>query len=191
MARERKFTTKEIFTLTKQLLLKVGYEGFTISLLAESMAVSRAAIYKYYTNKEELIMDFMLEEMNEIVEEIGRIDSEATFIEQLDQLIHKIFQYKDLHQMLGAASQIDSRGMNTIIKKKEKLEQLHFGMYRPLQGIIERGKKEGFLVDSLSNEMIIGFIFQTIDIPNHTGVPADTFMQAVKQMILHGISNKQ
>ena len=46
MGRDRKFSTLDLFLESKKLVLAVGYEGFTIARLAESLEVSRAAIYK-------------------------------------------------------------------------------------------------------------------------------------------------
>lgn len=67
MARERKFSSDEIFNTTKILLLKYGYEGYTFSLLADTLNVSRAAIYKYYVNKEELIFDYLVSALKKYI----------------------------------------------------------------------------------------------------------------------------
>ena len=72
MARERKFSTDDLFQASKQLLLQHGYEGFTFSLLADQFDVCRA-LYKYYENKEELITDFMIYEMGKFLFELKEI----------------------------------------------------------------------------------------------------------------------
>ncbi len=110
MPRVRKFSSSEIFSETKKLLLSNGYNGFTIRLLADALDVSRAAIYKYYTNKDELIMDFMIHEMSILIGDLKEIDQTARFEIQMENLLACIFKMKDLHEVLGFASIISDRG---------------------------------------------------------------------------------
>ena len=89
MARVKKFTNQQLWEATKQLLLKVGYEAFTVSLLAESMNISRAAVYKYYPNKEELIVQFMLEKMEQTVASFSSMDATQSFEHLFKELFVK------------------------------------------------------------------------------------------------------
>ncbi len=187
MAREKKFSTQEVFKMTNSLLLVNGYEGFSFSLLAEALQVSRAALYKYYLNKEELIMDYMIYEMDRYVKELEKMDHTLMFEDQLDRLLKIIFQYKDIHQILGVAHQIQENGMESIAQKKSVLEKLHLDMYQCLSGFILKGKKEEILSDQVPNELILGFIFQSIAIPNHQQIPDEKWIALIKELICHGI----
>lgn len=187
MAREKKFSTPEMFRETRILLLKYGYEGFTFSLLADALSVSRAAIYKYYMNKEELIIDYMVDEMSKLVSEFENMDKSLAFLNQLDQLLNIIVDYKDIHQILGMAHQIQVNGSKTIVKKKEQLEKLHLDMYKILQGFIMQGKREKLLKEHLPNDLILGFIFQSINIPNHNGTANKLWINSIKEMVCYGI----
>ena len=109
MARERKFNTVELFHEAKHLLLLHGYDGFTFSLLADRMEVSRAALYKYYENKEELITDFMIYEMEEFLHDLKEIEKLEAFEEQFEFLIDLIFKKTDLHELIKAAQQVIER----------------------------------------------------------------------------------
>ena len=51
MARESKFTTEELYNLTRSLLYDFGYDRFHFGLLAEQLGVTRSALYKYYGTK--------------------------------------------------------------------------------------------------------------------------------------------
>lgn len=187
MAREKKFSTPEMFRETRLLLLKYGYEGFTFSLLADALSVSRAAIYKYYMNKEELIIDYMVDEMNKLVLDFENMDKSLPFLEQLDQLLNIIFDNKDIHQILGMAHQIQANGSKSIVEKKEQLEKLHLEMYQILQGFILQGKRENLLKEHLPDDLILGFIFQSINIPNHNGMANDMWINSIKEMVWYGI----
>ena len=140
MGRGRKFSTSEMFDVAERLLLTVGYEGFTIGLLADELHVSRAAIYKYYTNKESLIAEFMVERMTTLIDSLQKINDQDPFLEQLDQLLEIIFNSKDLHQILSYTHVINDRGDEEIIRKLTMLQQMHMSMYLPMQKMIEQGK---------------------------------------------------
>ena len=187
MARERKFSTTEIFRETERLLLTVGYEGYTISLLAEALNVSRAAIYKYYTNKDELVVDFMLEHMEKMIQQFASIDSTQSFTVQLDEVLDIILESKDLHRIFSMAHVVDTKGKEEITKKMVRLNELHKEMYTPLQEMVNKGKEEGLLKESIPNALILSFIFQSIDLPNHMNIPEELFLQSIKTLVCSGI----
>ncbi len=71
MARESKFTIDELYTKTRSFFIHHGYDGFHFGLLAERLGVTRSALYKYYRNKDELITEFMLYEMERFLREVN------------------------------------------------------------------------------------------------------------------------
>lgn len=188
MARERKFSTTDLFSETERLLLQLGYEGFNFKHLAVALNVSRAAIYKYYKNKEELIVDYMIEFMTRLIEEFKQINQTAPFVDQLNTLLSIIFRSKDLHQIFSMAQIIDGGDNEIVIYKLKMLEQMHIAMYVPLLHLIECGKNEGLVNDQLQNELVLGFIFQSIAIPNYSNISKDQYEQSIRQMISRGIS---
>ncbi|MEH7494085.1 TetR/AcrR family transcriptional regulator [Neobacillus niacini] len=186
MARERKFNTVELFHEAKQLLLQHGYDGFTFSLLADRMEVSRAALYKYYDNKEKLITDFMIYEMEEFLHELKEIDKLEGFEQQFDFLIDLIFKKTEVHELIRAAQHVMTR-MDAAITNKEKLEKLPLDMYKFLQRFILVGKAEGKLKEHIPDGLIIGFILQTVAIPNHFGIPKGDWIHSIKEVISQGM----
>jgi TetR/AcrR family transcriptional regulator, repressor of fatR-cypB operon len=186
MARERKFNTVELFHEAKLLLLEHGYDGFTFSLLAERMDVSRAALYKYYENKEELITDFMIYEMEEFLHELKKLEELQGFEQQFDFLMELIFKKTEVHHLIEAAQQVLARVEHSR-ESKRKLEKLPLEMYNYLHGFILLGKKEGVLKPHLPDSLIIGFILQTVAIPNHFGIPQPEWLRSIKEMISQGM----
>ena len=132
----------------------------------------------------------MIDRMTKFVEDIKTIGEYNTFSEQLDTLLEIIFESKDIHQVLGMAQMIDANGNEKIIQKKKILEHQHFSMYAPLQQMIELGKKEEILNEAIPNELMLGLIFQSITIPNMNSIKQEKFIQAIKEMICHGIYKK-
>lgn len=191
VGRERKFTTEEIFRETERLLLEVGYEGYTISLLAEALSVSRAAIYKYYTNKEELVVDFMLGHIVGIIEAFKNVDDTQSFQGQLDEVLDIVLASKDLHRILSLSQGIDTKRNEDIARKMERLHELHKEMYIPLYTMVNRGKEERILKEEIPNALIIAFIFQSIDLQNHIQIPEEIFTRSIKQLVRTGIVRTQ
>ncbi|MGE7625556.1 TetR/AcrR family transcriptional regulator [Viridibacillus sp. NPDC096237] len=191
MARERKFSSDEIFNTTKILLLKYGYEGYTFSLLADALNVSRAAIYKYYLNKEELIFDYLVSALKKIHIDLKLINQQEPFTEQLDELVSKLYKYKDLQQILLKSKEIQENGSEVLIHKKELIQHLQLGMYTIIQTIIEQGKKEHFLDKEMPNDTILMFILHSVATPNSNGIAQELWFFYIKKLICCGISGKK
>jgi TetR/AcrR family transcriptional regulator, repressor of fatR-cypB operon len=186
LARERKFNTVELFHEAKQLLLDNGYDGFTFSHLAERMEVSRAALYKYYENKEELITDLMIYEMEEFLHELKEIEKLEGFEKQFDFLMDIIFKKTEIHHLIKAAVHVLAR-LDRSNTNKERLEKLPLEMYTYLNSFILKGKKEGKLKSHIPDSLIIGFILQSVAIPNHFGIPHQEWLNSIKEIIRQGM----
>ncbi|WAA09763.1 TetR/AcrR family transcriptional regulator [Fervidibacillus albus] len=187
MARERKFTTDDLFQKTKQLLLAVGYEGFTIQLLAKELDVTRAAIYKYYENKDELITDYLLYEIDRFMADLKKLDRLENFENQFDFLLRSILKHKEIHRVARMFFLIPIAGNEKVAKNKEKLEKLHNDMYDRLYHFIASGKKVGKIKNHLPDALILGMIFHTISIVNSTSLSDDQWFVAMKEMLVDGI----
>ncbi|MFE8696610.1 TetR/AcrR family transcriptional regulator [Cytobacillus sp. FJAT-53684] len=187
MARERKFSIEELFTSTKELLLIHGYEGFTFSLLADRLNVSRGTLYKYYENKEELITDFMIAELKHFLTDLQKIEHCKGFEAQFDFLMNLIFDMPEVQQLIKIAVQIPVNISDKVKKNKEHLDKLHLDMYTHLQSFLYLGKVEKKLKAHIPDGLILGFIFQTIAIPNHFGIPHSEWVASIKEMISHGM----
>jgi TetR/AcrR family transcriptional regulator, repressor of fatR-cypB operon len=187
MARERKFSTDELFQATKYLLLKHGYDGFTFSLLAESLHVSRGAIYKYFDNKEELVTEYMIYEMNYFLDELEAIEHIEDFADQLDFLINIIFKNEKIQPLIEIGKNIPIHTNQKARSNKEKLDSLLLQMYGNLEGFVRQGKEENKLNATIPDGLILGYIFQSIVIPNHFDIPQEEWVHSIKEMICHGI----
>ncbi|MFD2638091.1 TetR/AcrR family transcriptional regulator [Piscibacillus salipiscarius] len=187
MARQKKFTTQELFQMTKALLLEHGYEGFSISTLAEKLNVSRGTIYKYFENKEDLITEYMLYEMNKYLEELKEIHQFATFDEQLDFLLDVMFRNQELQKLIEMGRDIPVQDNEKAKLNHEKLEAKHLDLYNNLLSVVRLGQKQGKVRERIPEPLVLGFIFQSIVIPNHFGVPYEEWVKSIKDVIRHGM----
>ena len=187
IARERKFTTDDLFRETGHVLLAQGYEGFTFSILAERLQVSRGALYKYYDNKDELISDFMIHEMDRFLAELREIDNCPDFESRFRYLLDLIFKRRTIHQLISSVQQIPRSGKAKVKANLARLDQLHLDMYARLGSFVGQGRREGKLRSHLPDGLVLGFIFQSIMIPNHSGIPYEEWVAAIEDIIRHGI----
>ncbi len=187
LARERKFSTEELFQATESILQQHGYEGFTFSVLAERMDVSRGALYKYYKNKDELITDYMIYEMERFLKELRMIDQQGGFRPQFEFLLNLIFKNIKVHQIIAMSHHIQISKNEKAKANKAKLDAQHIDMYVYLQGFIQLGKAEGILKEHIPDTLILGYIFQTIAIPNHFGIEATEWIISIKEILMHGL----
>jgi AcrR family transcriptional regulator len=187
VGRERKFTDEELFNATKAMIINEGYESFTFSRLAAILNVSRGSIYKYYENKDELISEFLMYEMNRFLTEINALNKEGDFQTQFDLLIDFIFRHNNIHQVMEIINQIPSNTTKRVEGNKLKLSEYHVDMYQQFQGLIDLGREEKKIKSHLPTAVILGMIFQTIAIPNHFDIPKEEWIASIKEILCHGM----
>ncbi|MEI4769062.1 TetR/AcrR family transcriptional regulator [Psychrobacillus sp. FJAT-51614] len=190
MGRERKFTDEELFNATKSMIIHDGYDAFTFSRLAAVLNVSRGSIYKYYENKDELISEFLMYEMNRFLREFNTLDKTGDFQSQFELLIDFIFEHNNIHQVLEIIHQIPSNTTKRVEDNKSKLSEYHVDMYAQFQGFIELGRKENEIKSHIPTSVMLGMIFQTIAIPNHFGIPQDEWIASIKEILSHGMFSR-
>ena len=191
MARERKFTDERLFQVTKQLIISEGYEAFTFSKLAAILQVSRGSIYKYYENKDELISEFLMFEMNRFLTNFNNLEKTGDFQTQFNDLIDFIFEHSNIYEVVEIINQIPGNTTKRVENNKSKLSEYHVDMYEQFQGFIELGRKEKVIKSYLPTSVILGMIFQIIAIPNHYGIPQTEWVTSIKEILSHGMFDKE
>lgn len=190
MARERKFTDEHLFKATKQMLIEDGYEAFTFSKLAAILDVSRGSIYKYYENKDELISEFLMYEMNRLLNDFNKLDKSGNFQTQFDVLIDFFFEQSSMNQIIEVIHQIPANTTKRVKDNKSRLDEYHIDMYRQFQGLIDLGRKEKVIKSHLPSAVLLGMIFQTIAIPNHFNIPQEEWIASIKEILSYGMFKK-
>lgn len=189
MVRESKFSKEELYQTTKSILLKKGYFGFTFSILAQRLDVSRGTIYKSYKNKDELITEYMNVEMGCFLNELSKIEQYDQFDAQFDYAIETILHFNEIRQIVGFLYQLSNGKNKKVMKNIEQLQTYHEQMYTYLQKLVQLGKKEGHFRSDISNNVLLGVILQMVTMPNHEGIQESEWRELIKEMIRHGISN--
>jgi len=187
MARERKFSTSELYEATKELFILHGYDGFTFGDLAEKLNISRGAIYKYFENKDDLFTSYMLFEMNKFFDQLKKIEEFKNFEDKFNYLMDLILNDTKIHSIIQFTRNVSLKKSKKIMSKQQKLDDLHMKMYIYLDKFVQQGKQENILKKSIPNSLILGFIFQTIAIPNHDQIPQEKWKEYIKEIIRNGM----
>lgn len=190
MARERKFTTEQLFEEVRHQLLAHGYESLTFGTLAEKLEVSRGTLYKYYENKDDLISDYMTYEIDKVLDQFRQIPEQGGFAAQFDYLIDVIFQHNMIHQIMTRVHQHPREATPKAKDNQQKIDEFMRSMYQLLNGFLQLGRQEQLLNPNLPDGLILGMIFQTINIPNHFGIPHEEWISSIKEMLRHGMLTK-
>lgn len=187
MARERKFTDEHLFKETKELIINDGYEAFTFSKLASRLSVSRGSIYKYYENKDELISEFLMYEMARFLTDFDKLNKNADFQTQFNELINFIFTHNNIYEVLDIIGQIPAPSTKRALNNKSRISEYYISMYQQFEGFIELGRREGFIKEHLPTAVLLGMIFQIIAIPNHFNIPEDEWVASIKEILSSGM----
>lgn len=67
------------------------------------------------------------------------------------------------------------------------LEEKHLDMYSHLKRFIHLGRKEKKLKPHFPDEMILGFIFQTVNIPKQPDLSSEKWRDMLKEFLLRGM----
>lgn len=98
---------QQILTAATQLFIEHGYHGLAMRQIAEAVGVSKAALYYYFKDKEELFLKLLDSHLGEIEELIDRVQrEEATCHGQIQSLVGLILaQPVEKRAMIRLASQ--------------------------------------------------------------------------------------
>lgn len=114
-------TKQKILKVAEEYFARDGYQGVSLSFLAEKVGISKPALYHYFTNKEELYAEILLNAVSNLKNEIDRsIDHELPLEDRfrlvLTNYINFIFKNKNILLLLK---------QNACLHNEKMLENLH------------------------------------------------------------------
>ncbi|WP_051237871.1 TetR/AcrR family transcriptional regulator [Lacticigenium naphthae] len=187
MSRKKKFSVEDLYDQTHHLLMETGYDHFSFGLLADHLNVSRAAIYKYYSNKDDLINDYLTFEMKKFLTEFEELDWSEDVEEHFNQLFQLIFNYSDVHQLSTMFLQkLHIQGKQ--LKDKENISEiLHEIMLGHIQSFIVSGQEKGYFKSSIPAPLLISMIFHSVMIEDRSGLTSSERAIFIREILAHGI----
>lgn len=187
MARKKTFTQDELYAATHQLMLAEGYDQFNFMKLAKALDVSRTALYKYYSNKDDLLREYLNDQMYESVKRIETTEWHENYVEKLSQLLDLIFDYADVHNISTQVPNKKWAQENQHEADIQESKQLHERFFNFIQDVIIEGQEKGILNPELPSFLLIETIFHSLMLPNRGGFSAQKRSEFMKVILFTGI----
>ncbi|GEK89417.1 transcriptional regulator, TetR family [Alkalibacterium putridalgicola] len=187
MTRKKKITLEDLYSQTHHLLMEKGYDQFSFGLLADNLAVSRTAIYKYYSNKDDLINDYLTLEMNKFLTEFEEMKWSEDVEEHFNQMFQLIFNYSDVHHLsIMFLQKLQLQGK--LLKDKDNVSKyLHKIMLDHIQAFIMTGQEKGYFRTSVPASLLISMIFHSVMIEDRSGLSASERARHIREILAHGM----
>ena len=95
--RRRNQTRAEILDTAREVVLRKGLAGFTLSAVAEELALTKPALYYYFDCKEAVLFELLLREWVETATEVqAAVDKTESGADAVEQLMRTVFdRYRD------------------------------------------------------------------------------------------------
>ncbi|HCN59263.1 MAG TPA: TetR/AcrR family transcriptional regulator [Exiguobacterium sp.] len=184
MGRKHSFTETELFTLTKELVLQHGYDGFTLKLLSSHLPGARSTIYQYFPNKEELVSACMARVISDVLTKTREID-ETVPETAIKELLNVYLDESHLHQLIGDASKILVKS-ETVAAHLKFIDEAHLLLKDQLTRIFEQAQEEGVLRRDIPLPVLAGTFFNLINTPNMLHYPAEQWSDLLFTMWMGG-----
>lgn len=186
MAR-RKIERAVLFSATESLLIEQGYQGFHLKALSERLKIGRSTLYEYYASKEELVIDYLEYIVEIIIEECEKIPSSDDAVETLKSILKIFLKYSQIHQIALVIPFIDPHHSPQVETSLANLKRDHQFLYERVSALIEAGKRESKIRDTLETPVIAGMIFNSIQVSNVMEIPEKQWSEKVLDVLFHGI----
>lgn len=185
MGRRKTYTESELLDVTKKLLLEHGYDGFHLKLLSEHLAGARSTIYKYFSNKEEIVAACMKRVIIKMITKTSELD-ETDSLAALRKILEIYVEQSEFHQLLGDAHKIKVEPFTAAGRDLEYIEQAHEALKIQLSRLFERASQEGRLRKDIPIPAQIGVFFNLINAPNMLNLPSVQWSKLLFEMWLKG-----
>ena len=165
MGRKRKSVEerkKEVFYTISQIIAEKGLSEVSTIEVAKRLGVSQPAIYKYFKNKDEMIIYFL----ENLRQELEKITEKAEYGESARQKLKIIIteHLKLVNETKSLPKIVFSDVLYTDEDKRKKLEEIVTSYWNKVKEIIEFGIKNGEIKDidpEFAVRLIMGVILSS------------------------------
>ncbi|MDN6327224.1 MAG: TetR/AcrR family transcriptional regulator, partial [Alkalibacterium sp.] len=191
MSRKKKITLEDLFKHTHQLLMTTGYDQFTFGILADHLNVSRTAIYKYYSNKDELINDYLTFKMKRFLQDFEEMEWSDDVEEHFKQMFQLIFDYSDIHHLSNVFLQKLSLQGKSLKDDENVSDLLHDIVLNHIKTFIVKGKDQGYFNASIPTSLLISMIFHSVMIVDRSGLTSSERAGYIHEILANGMLQKK
>lgn len=182
----RKIQRIDFMTYTEKLLLELGYGGFNFSVLSKQLGVGRSTIYEYYASKDELIVDYMQELMENYINELSAIVAINDAETQLIRLIELMVKYAHIHNILKIIPLLQSEA-DIVQQMKDDFITDHIRIIKDIQSIIENGKEKHIIRKEIPTDILVNLLFNTINKPSSLKIDNRSWAKWIWEILYTGM----
>jgi TetR/AcrR family transcriptional repressor of multidrug resistance operon len=144
---------QRILDATKQLLSEHGFQGISMQLVAKKADVAAGTIYRYFSDKEDLIEQLKVETLTQAAKAIQKgVNNDMPLKERYSMMFLNIWNLasKDGNLLLN-------RNQYECLPKKNsrKFRELERSLFAQVEQLYSEGKEEG-IFKPLDNEILVG-----------------------------------
>lgn len=183
---------QQILSTAKNLFIQQGYHGLSMRQIAEALGVSKAALYYYFHDKEELFLAILDTYLDEMEAELQRVRQEQTSARQRIRAVVEIILRQPADQR--AVIRLSSQEMAQLSPPARQAfsRVYHQKFIDRIYAILEEGVQGGELrpVDpSLAAWALLGMLYPYF-YPAHTSdlQPADDVAEQLAMIFLDGLA---
>jgi AcrR family transcriptional regulator len=142
--RRRNQTRAEILDTARDAVLRSGLAGFTLSAVADELALTKPALYYYFDSKEALLFELLLREWVESATEVqAAVEKTESGADAVEQLMRTVFnRYRDRLELFVLFFKMGPGGEFEGIIGPKELERI-----RPINDLLYGGTEARLRAD--------------------------------------------
>lgn len=151
---------EEVFLIISQIIAEKGFSEVSTSEIAKKLGVSQPAIYKYFKNKDEMIIYF-LDTLNHKLQEIlQRAKNEKTIKSKIKVIYKEHLEFIERTKIMPRVVFSDVIYLGNL-RKREKLKDAIFSYTIELKNLFREGIKNKEMKD-IDPEIIVRFFIGSL-----------------------------
>lgn len=191
MGRKRILTKEEILIATGKLIKEEGIHGVHFKKLSDELQVSRSTLYEYFNNKEDLILSYLKNMMEDMNRKIEDLPSDIEPNDKLYRLLYTFLEHAETHNIDQMIRELQSSNKNLSMFYRTKMHEDLMKTYEKMILWIEEAKNKGIWKESSHSELIGDMIFHSILFPNRQKIGVKAMADQLFDMIEYGVSKEK
>lgn len=200
--KEREFQQREEAILAAALSLfnRDDWQTVTIDQIAAKAEIGKGTIYKHFESKDQIYAKLVVKFHRQILQELGRIDLTQAPLKVIGETLDVFWRAHGIspeHKRLARYCEREDFKRTIGPKMSQELDALDNELNSIIIPVIERGIKEGALVDRPVEHLMLSLHASMVGLIEMDGVEcvqttlnAEQKYQVIKEFALRGISKR-
>ncbi|NJC97078.1 MAG: TetR/AcrR family transcriptional regulator [Anaerolineales bacterium] len=171
----------EIFHQVANVFLKKGFQETSMREIAEAAGLGKSTLYDYFKNKDEILVYFFEDQLNDMTEEAQKIAMQNLSANaRLRQITEKYLESLQANKSLFLKLMQESQRLK--LESQKQVQAKRYGYQDLIRALIDEGIREGVFrnVNSLlAARLLIGSISSAVYGSRSTGSPQEMLQETL------------